>query len=1057
MAAGVEVKREIETLNDNSNTIVYSRKKKDGGSSGVPAVIDLGSSDDDDDESCSSGNNGKRPRVLSGGGDEVRSKKKKSGGGGGGVAVAVVVVVVWCGFWILCRIRRRHCGRRRGVVSSFGRPVTLKDVPVVIGVHRQKFEIGRTSFYLTYFIYTGGMDHLRVHPRFLHSNATSHKWVLGAFAELLDNALDETCNGATYVNIDMLTSRKDENRMLLIEDNGGGMDPDKMRQCMSLGYSLKSKVTDAIGQYGNGFKTSTMRLGADVIVFSRSPGKDGKRSTQSIGLLSYTFLRSTGKEDIVVPMSLMFNYVIAILIVVDDYDKKLDYERSGKGWKKMKRLTPGDWDINIEAIIQWSPFSSEADLLRQFDQMKDQGTRIIIYNLWEDDRGELELDFDADKHDIQIRGVNRDEASIEMAQKYPNSRHFLTYRHSLRSYASILYLRVPYGFRMILRGKDVQHHNIINDMMMTNEVTYRPQPGVDGVPKDSNVVALVTVGFVKDATAHIDVQGFNVYHKNRLIKPFWRLWNAAGSDGRGVIGVLEANFVEPAHDKQGFERTNVLSRLESRLIIMQKNYWNTHCHKIGYAPRRKAKRGDDRESSDYTPEILPTRRNAPSKMAASYSDNVSFQQNQKQGGSPDPDYRPEIPRRKTNTPRNIPVSQSDKVSSHQNQKQDYTPEIPLAETSAPTKTPVSHSDKAPLPQNQNQGGSDYAPEIPLTKASAPSETPVSHSDKVSLDQNQNQGGFFNYTPEIPRTEKSAPSKTPVSRSDKVSSHQNQQGGSDYTPEIPFTNKSVPSKTPVSHSDKASLHQKQNQGGIKPTTHPTEAVNSNDNIGENRDKSQRLSGVAASSSESTTPFSGNIRGNDLQTTVTTRDANGSSQKGFSAQRSLSSERTFSRESALEIRRAEPEKDCTPSIKSMQVVTPPPLRSCNVNGNVAVSSNYDNPSYDQLMEENRELKKRLRRREEEILGELVQDLECVRTRCTTLEAEVEKEKEKNDILCREQESIIAIFTEERERRDAEEIGLRKKLKDAEARSKSLLEKVKQLQLENMSSMGHKWGKL
>lgn len=28
----------------------------------------------------------------------------------------------------------------------------------------------------------------------------------------------------------------------------------------------------------------------------------------------------------------------------------------------------------------------------------------------------------------------------------------------------------------------------------------------------------VTIGFVKDAKAHIDVQGFNVYHKNRLIK-----------------------------------------------------------------------------------------------------------------------------------------------------------------------------------------------------------------------------------------------------------------------------------------------------------------------------------------------------------------------------------------------------------------------------------------------------------------------------------------------------------------------------------------------------------
>lgn len=87
------------------------------------------------------------------------------------------------------------------------------------------------------------------------------------------------------------------------------MDPDKMRQCMSLGYSAKSRIANTIGQCkahsnetgvfylllkcyhvagllkisimsfpdGNGFKTSTMRLGADVIVFSRCCGKDGKR------------------------------------------------------------------------------------------------------------------------------------------------------------------------------------------------------------------------------------------------------------------------------------------------------------------------------------------------------------------------------------------------------------------------------------------------------------------------------------------------------------------------------------------------------------------------------------------------------------------------------------------------------------------------------------------------------------------------------------------------------------------------------------------------------------
>lgn len=59
---------------------------------------------------------------------------------------------------------------------------------------------------------------------------------------------------------------------------------------------------------------------------------------------------------------------------------------------------------------------------------------------------------------------------------------------NFQSYASILYLRVPPSFRIILRGKDVEHHNIVNDMMMTQEVTYRPQTGADGVPKDINVM-----------------------------------------------------------------------------------------------------------------------------------------------------------------------------------------------------------------------------------------------------------------------------------------------------------------------------------------------------------------------------------------------------------------------------------------------------------------------------------------------------------------------------------------------------------------------------------------
>ena len=37
-------------------------------------------------------------------------------------------------------------------------------------------------------------------------------------------------------------------------------------------------------------------------------------------------------------------------------------------------------------------------LLLQFAGMKDHGTRIVLYNLWEDDQGQLELDFETDPH-----------------------------------------------------------------------------------------------------------------------------------------------------------------------------------------------------------------------------------------------------------------------------------------------------------------------------------------------------------------------------------------------------------------------------------------------------------------------------------------------------------------------------------------------------------------------------------------------------------------------------------------------------------------------------------
>lgn len=53
---------------------------------------------------------------------------------------------------------------------------------------------------------------------------------------------------------------------------------------------------DPIGIYGNGFKSGSMRLGKDAIVFSKS-----KRSL-CVGMLSQTYLEKIGADQIIVPI-----------------------------------------------------------------------------------------------------------------------------------------------------------------------------------------------------------------------------------------------------------------------------------------------------------------------------------------------------------------------------------------------------------------------------------------------------------------------------------------------------------------------------------------------------------------------------------------------------------------------------------------------------------------------------------------------------------------------------------------------------------------------------------
>ncbi|WOG95354.1 hypothetical protein DCAR_0414669 [Daucus carota subsp. sativus] len=78
----------------------------------------------------------------------------------------------------------------------------------------------------------------------------------------------------------------------------------------------------------------------------------------------------------------------------------------------------------------------------------------------------MELDFDSDAEDIRI---NDDAKLIEIRlnPKPIQDQHITNlYRYSFRAYVSNLYLGLPQSFKIVLRGKGIEHHNLANDLII---------------------------------------------------------------------------------------------------------------------------------------------------------------------------------------------------------------------------------------------------------------------------------------------------------------------------------------------------------------------------------------------------------------------------------------------------------------------------------------------------------------------------------------------------------------------------------------------------------------
>ncbi|XP_061215109.1 MORC family CW-type zinc finger protein 3 isoform X1 [Neopsephotus bourkii] len=378
----------------------------------------------------------------------------------------------------------------------------------------------------------GGIRFSALCPKFLHTNSTSHTWPFSAIAELIDNAYDPDVS-AKQIWIDKTVINN--TICLTFTDNGNGMNSEKLHKMLSFGFSEKSALNGRVpvGLYGNGFKSGSMRLGKDAIVFT----KNGE--SMSVGLLSQTFLEVTKAEHVMVP-----------IVTFNNHRQISD---------------PAESKNSLKAILTHSLFSTEEKLLAELDAiMGKKGTRIIIWNLRRDKNEKTEFDFDKDKYDIRIpedldetgkRGYKKQE---RLDQIVPES------DYSLRAYCSILYLKPT--MQIILRGQKVKTQLVSKSLAFIERDIYRP--------KFLNARTVrITFGF---NCRNKDHYGIMMYHKNRLIKAYERVGCQlkANNMGVGVVGIIECNFLKPTHNKQDFDYTNEYRLTIAALGEKLNDYWN---------------------------------------------------------------------------------------------------------------------------------------------------------------------------------------------------------------------------------------------------------------------------------------------------------------------------------------------------------------------------------------------------------------------------------------------------------------------------------------------------
>ncbi|XP_071711197.1 uncharacterized protein [Rutidosis leptorrhynchoides] len=363
------------------------------------------------------------------------------------------------------------------------------------------------------------------HSSYLKTLGQTHSdWIFGAVAELVDNSRDAKAK-LLDICIDMIYSKVDgkEIPMLAVADDGNGMGHEEIFRMVSFGRK-QSDTNDpnCIGRYGVGFKTGTMRLGRDALVF-----------TQTTTSRSIAFLSQTLNED----KDFM------------ELDTNIQTEASAK--------------YNLKAIMENSPFNEyligeKAGVFKR----NGTGTQIYIWNL--DEWGSqyslewvngLKGGSSFHQGDILIRSRRPRSRLGQMTRQVPLD-------YSLRSYLEVIFLDPR--MKIYVQGSLVKSRPLARFLHKTSI----ENGSVSGKP-----VQLIL------GHSQMDLEqgncGIFLYWHGRLIEAYKRVGSMIhnGEKSHGIVGVIDVTNVMDDdsgrvwvhNNKQGFVDCEPYALLEDWL------------------------------------------------------------------------------------------------------------------------------------------------------------------------------------------------------------------------------------------------------------------------------------------------------------------------------------------------------------------------------------------------------------------------------------------------------------------------------------------------------------